>query len=266
MGAMPFSLVAPGWPGIIGQGGPSYLAEAKALFAAMTTQPTAARKTLINNTIVALKNAGIWSQLDVLYVLAAADSQAARINWKTPGTFDAVAVNSPTFEADRGFTGNGTSSRLRTNYTPSANAVNLQLNNASLWEWNRTDTQQGVNDIGNGVVPQCAICPRFTSDTTIVRVNDGTSTTVSNTSASGFFGGQRSGASATAIWKNGVRTVTGSVSSTSLASAEQWICGANSSQFSTHQIAGAAWAASLTGLELQFYNIMLSYMQGVGAA
>jgi len=39
-------------------GGLSLSSEAKALFLRMSTQPTKARKVLIDNTIIALKNAG----------------------------------------------------------------------------------------------------------------------------------------------------------------------------------------------------------------
>src|SRR5262245_5597796 len=58
-------------------------AETTALLAAMTVQPNAARQTLINDLIYGLKNAGLWIKIDFFYVLAAHDSQAARIGWKT---------------------------------------------------------------------------------------------------------------------------------------------------------------------------------------
>ena len=44
-------------------------------------------------------------QARYFYMYAAADSQAAKINWINPGTYNATEVNSPTFTADRGFTG-----------------------------------------------------------------------------------------------------------------------------------------------------------------
>jgi hypothetical protein len=93
-------------------GGGAFSPEASALFAAMTTPPTAARKTLIDACIVSLKAAGVWSKLDAFYMTAAADSQAARLNWKTPGSQTLSAVNSPTFTADRGYQGDGISAHL----------------------------------------------------------------------------------------------------------------------------------------------------------
>src|SRR5882724_11855738 len=63
--------------------------DALALFDAMVPAPNAARKTLINTLILALKSAGIWTRLDVLYVTAAHAAQPATRNWKAPtGTFN----------------------------------------------------------------------------------------------------------------------------------------------------------------------------------
>lgn len=94
--------------------GSSAPAEAKALFARMTTPPTNARKAQITKLIRTLKKAGVWAKLDVLYVFAAADSQAALLNWKG-ATFNAVN-HGAAFTADRGFTGDGVDDYLATGY------------------------------------------------------------------------------------------------------------------------------------------------------
>lgn len=92
---------------------PRYLAQAKALFARMTVPPSNARKSLINQTISALLSAGVWQKLDALYVMAAHDAQAARLNW-IADQYNLTAVNSPTFTTDSGYTGNGTNAYLST--------------------------------------------------------------------------------------------------------------------------------------------------------
>lgn len=62
-------------------------AETDALVARMEIAPSAARKKLIDDLIVELKSWGIWQKLDLLYILAAHDAQAARLNWvKWTGT------------------------------------------------------------------------------------------------------------------------------------------------------------------------------------
>lgn len=55
--------------------------EARALMARMTTAPSASRARAIATLVRTLKAAGIWSKLDLLYILAAHDAQAARLNW-----------------------------------------------------------------------------------------------------------------------------------------------------------------------------------------
>lgn len=245
-----------------------YDTDARALFAAINSTPTPERKAQINTLIVALKAAGVWTLLDILYVHAAADSQAARLNWKNPATFTAVPVSSPTFVADRGYTGDGAAARLRTQYTPSTNAVLLTQNNASAWVWSLTDSQSVSRELGNGSSPQIAVSTRNASNLATFLANEnGVGSTVANTDSRGFFGTQRVGANSKLGWKNGVAILPSTaVASSGLPTQEQWICGANSASFSSKQIAAAAWGASLDTREAAFYSAMLTYMQSVGAA
>jgi len=71
----------------------------------MSVAPSAARQLVIDALIRQLKDAGVWAKLDVLYVIAAHDIQAGRVNWKNPGTFTATEVSAPTFTTDRGYAG-----------------------------------------------------------------------------------------------------------------------------------------------------------------
>jgi hypothetical protein len=109
-----------------------YETESEAIFAAFTTPPDDTRKGHIDTFVAALKTAGVWAKLDILYVFAAADSQAAGINWKNPGTYDASQINSPAFTADRGFASNGTSSHINTGFTPSTAGGNFSQNSAHM--------------------------------------------------------------------------------------------------------------------------------------
>lgn len=118
-----------GRPGLIGlQGGGLVLdAATRTLLAAMTTQPTRSRKVAIDDMVAALKVGGVWSKLGFLYVFAAADSQAALLNWVSPG-ITATATSSPTFTVDRGYTGNGSSALINSNYANNALANYTQNN------------------------------------------------------------------------------------------------------------------------------------------
>lgn len=90
---------------------PAYDPAAQAFFERLTNQPTDARKALYNTLIVSLKDAGVWAKLDSLYVLAAADAQAARQNL-VANLYNLTASGSPAFTVDRGYTGDGVAAYL----------------------------------------------------------------------------------------------------------------------------------------------------------
>jgi len=125
--------------------GAGFEAEAVALFARFTTPPTDLRKGHINTLTKGLKTAGSWAKADVIYVAAAADSQAATRNWKQ-NLYNATAINSPAFVADRGFTSNGSSSYLQTGFiASSAVAPNYVQDSATLGAWMLTE--QAANTV-----------------------------------------------------------------------------------------------------------------------
>lgn len=139
-------------PGRVGRGSP-YDPDAVALFERFTTPPTSGRKAAINKVIVALKAASAWERLDVLYIRAAADSQAGRLNWKGD-FFNSTAVSSPAFAADRGFTPDGAASYLSSGFSPTvATDALFAQDDAHVGAWHLTDLSNGGStsyDLGNG--------------------------------------------------------------------------------------------------------------------
>jgi lysophospholipase L1-like esterase len=98
-----------------------YTAEASALFAKwdeLGTSATTARKVQVNNTITALKSAGVWDELDMLYMWTAHSQNAALVDWKNPSTRAATVVGGMTFTADNHFQGNGSTGRINLGYNP----------------------------------------------------------------------------------------------------------------------------------------------------
>ena len=120
--------------------------DAQALFDRITTPPTNARKTIINDLIVGLKNDGNWAELDVLVLLAAADSQAALLDCKN--LQDGAEALAPAFVADRGYTSDGVTSYINTQFNPSTQGVQYTQNNASFGFYMRTDVSEGKTDMG----------------------------------------------------------------------------------------------------------------------
>ncbi len=94
------------------------------------TLPSAGQQTLQNQLVLDLKAGGVWSKLDTFAVFATnGNIDFALIDWIRLTQY--TAVNSPTFTSNEGFTGDGTSSYVDTNFNPSTSGVNYTLNNAS---------------------------------------------------------------------------------------------------------------------------------------
>jgi len=93
------------------------------------TLPSESQQNLQNNLLKSLKTFGIWNKLDSFAMFATdGDVGFSLICWKR--LVKMTAVNSPTFTADEGFTGNGTSSRINSGLTPDGTG-NYKLNAAS---------------------------------------------------------------------------------------------------------------------------------------
>ena len=121
-------------------GGGGFDADYQAVLDYATTQgytlPSAGQQTLQNQLVVDLKAGGIWSKLDTFAVFATdGDSDFALIDWKRLS--DYTAINSPTFTADEGFTGNGTSSYIDCNYNGATEGVNYADDSAHQMVWAR---------------------------------------------------------------------------------------------------------------------------------
>lgn len=109
------------------------------------TLPSSSQQIKQNKLITDLKAAGIWSKLDTFAMFANdAGSNFGLIDWKRLALY--TAVNSPTFTTNEGFTGNGTSAYIDTNFNPATQAVNYGLNNASRYIYHFSGTGTLVSD------------------------------------------------------------------------------------------------------------------------
>lgn len=253
------------------QGG-GYATEAAALFARFSTPPTPARKTLINNLIVSLKGEGIWYKFDALYIMAAADTQAAGRNW-IADRYNLTEVAAPTFTTDRGYASNGSSSYLRTGFTPrSATSAKMVQNSGHVSVWVRTAraAQDGyIMGAFDGVV-NTAIWTRGVGNLAYLRVND-VAASISNSNSDGHFIASRTGASVRVGYRNGASIGSGTEASGLLTNAEIYLTirnNAGTPAFAlTDEIAQASIGSGLTAAEsLAYYNAVAAYLTAVGAA
>ena len=134
---------------------PAYETEATTLFARMSPAPDVAQKLHSNTLIKALKDAGVWTKLDMLQVYAVPESQHALLDWKESTRTAALVVagSGPIFTADRGYKGTlSVADYINTNYNPTTYGGQSSQNSAHIGVYpvvEATDTvSAGAADIG----------------------------------------------------------------------------------------------------------------------
>lgn len=237
-----------------------------AAIAAMTVAPARTRSFLLDDTIGALQEAGIWAKLDLLYLLAAHDEQAARVNIRSPGSYSLTAVGAPVFTKDRGFAGDGATTSLDTGFDATAAAGQYALASA----------HAGVSILDNlasagcafgagGVSGELALCPRSLADTLTARINDlGPSLAAPATTSAGHSLIVRSGATRT-LYKDGASAATDGTPATALPEGSLALLRADAA-FGPWQVAAAHAGGALSAAESAALNsILATYLTAVGA-
>lgn len=92
--------------------------------------PDEANQTIQNARLIAWKEAGIWATRDFVFHFEGSNAKFALIDWKRLTL--ATAVNSPTYDATKGFASNGTSSYIDLNYNPSTFGGNWSINDGGV--------------------------------------------------------------------------------------------------------------------------------------
>lgn len=249
---------------------PSFDPDAEALIARFAVQPDEDRKILIDETIVALKNAGIWDKMEVLYILAAHDGQAARQNWKADA-FNATAYNSPAFAVDRGYTGDGSSSYLDSGFTPAISSVLFEANSNHAAVWIGTDI--GNNTMTDFGYPRNAIVSRSTIGAIIRNSSTGSDSPILPEETSiGWTCTSRGTSLEYAFQKDDYPEVVIPRSSSAHDPDDTMMLLCRSAQplsntaYSARRLQACHWGAYLTEAERSdLYAILLNYMTAVGA-
>lgn len=253
-------------------GGGGEEAETTSLVARMTTPPDSTRRALINTLISTMKTDGVWSKLDAFVVFAAADAQAAKLNWIS-GSFDPTTVSSPTFTVDRGYNGNDTG-YLNANYNPATNGSDYVLNSAYVGAWSRTAN----NDANGGCL--VGVATSFGQiDLRGRSQGDARATLNSNTlifyngspDGSGWFAVNRTSSTDLKLYRNTVEVASGSITSTAVPSANVYVGAMNflgsAAAIATQEIAVYAIGGGFTATDHNnLYAAVEAYLVAVGAA
>lgn len=123
-------------------GGGSALA--RAYIAAMTVQPSSQRRKLIIDTLAMLERAGIPKKCDALYIGAAHDQQAARINVMNPTGALLTSVGTGQFTVDSGLYGSGSGNYWTTPFNMNS-LTHLKQNDNHVAYWCNSNVT-GINE------------------------------------------------------------------------------------------------------------------------
>lgn len=242
-------------------------AEAAALVAAMTVEPDDTRKALIDTTIGALKAGDVWNSIGILCVFAAHDSQAARLNWKTASAYASV-VGTPTFTADRGYNTPSGSHRLTGGewYTNSGGLFTYTSQHHGSWVHEDAANPLNRQLYAQDDTVQYQSVPRFSTTTAFVELAD--------QQGSGGVGGSAAGwtlattGANTGLYKNNSLLTSSFFGNQLGQSNRSWRALSDAfSNASPHRLSAVTAGGPLTTAKMTaYYNAMLAYMQGVGAA
>lgn len=232
---------------------------------AMTVQPSPTQATRIRTLISDLMDAGVWSELDALYLHAVHDQQAGRINLVNPTAMALTASGSPTFTAYEGFTGNGTSAYLDAGIGL-ASLAHYDLNDATMFVWSLTDSAVNSRfEIGTASGTTSRIACRAADGSMFVSTNSGTNSTVAVADSLGLHAWSRTSSSTVALYKGGSSVATGSPTSSSISAGNLTLLRSNT-LYTNRQIAAAGVGAALDATQHAALNTALNtYLTAVGA-
>lgn len=239
--------------------------DARPLIDRFEVPPTQARADLINATVAALQDAGIWSKLDYLHVMAAADEQGACLNWISEVVPYLVPVGGMTFTSDKGFTGDGATGYL--NIGVAVNALTkYQQNDASMGAWALTAGSAGLGLMG--VQPSGTnnnISNNNGATERRVRMNTPTTLQTNDDVTTGLVVGVRRDASNQYSYRNGTGEQTGAAASAALST--QAMCyGRSGAAFGNQQICFGFAGSQLSAGEVSaLYDVIMAYLVAVGA-
>lgn len=234
--------------------------------------PSSARQTLLHNLVVGLKADGVWSKLDRLWVFAQEMQSGALVDFI--GRSRATPVNAPAFALDRGFTGNGSTSYIDSNWNPTS-GPNYALNNAHISVWTALTDTQFRNALGNQTTsPSTSISTvryQVANTAWFGAVNDNTGILASTFGATaGHVVVSRTSSSALNIYGNGGnKNSDGANSSVGIPNFNFLICAINASGtpggYFFNQVSAVSSGASLTDTDVSnFYSRLRTYMTAVG--
>lgn len=169
-----------------------------------------------------INSSNVWSGLDRLLLMDTPNS-ADSLRYLNAPTLTATAVNSPTFAAAEGYTGNASTMEILSGYTPSTDGSNWTLNSAHLSVWVRTSSSGNAAITGKVGTTARAYIEAFVGGYGARGPNTGNTTIDFNglaDTATGLLTLNRSAAAATQTYHGATLKQTGTASATAVTDGE----------------------------------------------
>jgi hypothetical protein len=200
------------------------------------------------------------AEFDRLWIHGLSDSIAARTSFVNPSSTIITAVNSPTFTANQGYQGNGATSYLNTNFTPSTQAVKSTQTSSSIFVYSRTNIAANNIDIGaiNGS-NKSFIYTRHGNGNAFYPVNVSVFVGSPSTPTANSLGLYCANLSSTTLSlnKNGVQIVSTTITPVAIPSIPFYLLGANNNgttiEYSARQISLSGVGSGVIN-QTNFYN------------
>jgi hypothetical protein len=222
---------------------------------------------LIWSTYGKLNDAGLLSKLKGLWVHALPAQADALRNWITPGTRDMTITGSPTFTANQGFTGDGSSGLLSTG--AGLATFGSAQDDTALGLYILTASAASAAVIGRTSSTRTDYLTSFTSGALTARLNDATNDTFTPARYTGMFTLSRTGSANYGAYLDDTLVATITRASTVLGSTITFLgtTDATGSEFSTAKAAFSFVSSGLTASDVKaLRSIMVDYfLVGVGA-
>jgi len=167
--------------------------------------------------------------LDYFFLFAQDNQANAWIDLINPTLYAVTEHNTPTWNANQGYTGNGTNMYLSVNYIDSTSGTNYTLNNAMFGAYTRSTLAAASKSLmgSDDGTNYNYIYQRYTGNLMINIINGYASYNPANTLTQGNFLLQRTANNAINIYREGVSLGTNNAASTGLSSKQDYIMAVN---------------------------------------
>lgn len=240
--------------------------EYQTVYDAMTNKPSTDIANAQNTLVKELKAAGVWTLMDVFYCFAQESNVAgeALLNWREPaGDDNATNSSGTTFTSLEGFTGNGSSYYLNTNFTPSSEGANITLNSASIGAYVRTNVDEAKYIVGSST--NILMMPK-NGGAFYGRISGSSNVYFAQTTSAGFHVLTRPSSTTLSYFNNGTDKGDNTVNSTTLSTSIVYLIGSSSlSSFSSQQLSIFFIGANMTNTQITNMNTAIEkYMDAIG--